>query len=738
MQAAMDRLATFLERRRLLVVGVWGVLLLAALPFAARQSEHLTAGGFAVPGSQSAAVDKNLERFEGAQREYLAVVLAKREGANATAVREEIERVDRLVARLPHVELTDPAAARARREAAGASITVMPLALAGSQDQLADATVDLRDALGDEARGGVQPYLVGQQALWAGMQELAQEDLEAAEATGFPIVLLILLVVFGSLAAAALPLLLGLASVSLTGAVVYFLSQATDMSVFVTNVASMIGIGVAVDYSLFVLARYREEIRGGAAPEDARRLALRTSGLAVAFSGVTVMVSLAGLYLVDSTTIRSMAVGAIIVVAVSVLAAVTLLPVLMSLFGRRVYARGRIALTTQLVARAVRSRPRRRGSTRPEAVAARTGFWERWTARVTRRPWVAALTSAGVLLVLAIPAFSLVFGDGALRQFPEGNATRTGAELAAQKQGAGAAGPTQLVAELKQGNVRTPANREALVAYEDELSRDPEVARVLPPSPSRDGRAVLIAVLPRHDAESPQAERLVERLRADAGPLDGVAELSVGGATAAGDDFQNLVSGSMWKILAFVLVFSYLVLFLLLRSVLLPLKAVLMNLLSVAAAYGVLVAVFQWGWLDGLLGYESLGYINSMTPPFLLAIVFGLSMDYEVFLLSRIRERYDVTGDTTTAVAQGLRASAATISSAALIMVAVFAVFATTGTPSIKEIGLGLSVAIALDATLIRLILVPATMELMGRWNWWLPGPLARRLPRADFEGSPA
>ena len=738
MQAAMDRLATFLERRRLLVLGVWGVLLLAALPFAARQSEHLTAGGFAVPGSQSAAVDKNLERFEGAQREYLAVVLAKREGANATAVREEIERVDRLVARLPHVELTDAAAATARREAAGASITVMPLALAGSQDQLADATVDLRDALGDEARAGVQPYLVGQQALWAGMQELAQEDLEAAETTGFPIVLLILLVVFGSLAAAALPLVLGLASVSLTGAVVYFLSQATDMSVFVTNVASMIGIGVAVDYSLFVLARYREEIRGGAAPAEARRLALRTSGLAVAFSGVTVMVSLAGLYLVDSTTIRSMAVGAIIVVAVSVLAAVTLLPVLMSLFGRRVYARGRIALTTQLVARAVRSRPRRRGSTRPEAVAARTGFWERWTARVTRRPWIAALASAGVLLVLAIPAFSLVFGDGALRQFPEGNATRTGAELAAQKQGAGAAGPTQLIAELKQGSVRTPANREALAAYADELARDPEVARVLPPAPSRDGRAALIAVLPRHDAESPQAERLVERLRADAGPLDGVAELSVGGATAAGDDFQNLVSDSMWKILAFVLVFSYLVLFLLLRSVLLPLKAVLMNLLSVAAAYGVLVAVFQWGWLDGLLGYESLGYINSMTPPFLLAIVFGLSMDYEVFLLSRIRERYDATGDTTTAVAQGLRASAATISSAALIMVAVFAVFATTGTPSIKEIGLGLSVAIALDATLIRLILVPATMELMGRWNWWLPGPLARRLPRADFEGSRA
>ena len=738
MQAAMDRLAAFLERRRLVVLVAWMALLLAAVPFAARQSEHLTSGGFAAPGSQSATVDRNLERFESAQSEYLAVVLAKRPGAGEREVRAEIERVDRLAAGLPHMELTNEAATTARRQAADASITVMPLALDGSQDELADATVDLRDELGDESRAGVQPYLVGQQALWAGMQELAQEDLEAAETTGFPIVLLILLAVFGSLAAAALPLVLGLASVGLTGAVVYFLSQAMDMSVFVTNVASMIGIGVAVDYSLFVLARYREEIRRGAAPDRARRLALRTSGLAVAFSGVTVMVSLAGLWLVDSTTIRSMAAGAIIVVAISVLAAVTLLPVLMSLFGRRVYARGRIALTLQLVVRAVRSRARRPGSTRPDAVAARTGFWERWTTRVTRRPWTAALASAGVLLVLAIPALSLDFGDGALRQFPEGNTTRTGAELAAQKQGAGAAGPTQVVAELKQGSVRSPDNREALAAYADELARDPEVARVAPPAPSSDGRAVLIAVQPRHDAESPQAEALVERLRAGGGPLTAVAELSVGGATAAGDDFQQLVSGSMWKILAFVCVFSYLVLFLLLRSVLLPLKAVLMNLLSVAAAYGVLVAVFQWGWLDGVLGYESLGYINTMTPPFLLAIVFGLSMDYEVFLLSRIRERYDATGDTTTAVAQGLRASAATISSAALIMVAVFSVFASTGTPSIKEIGLGLAVAIALDATLIRLILVPATMELMGRWNWWLPGPLARRLPRADFEGSPA
>jgi uncharacterized membrane protein YdfJ with MMPL/SSD domain len=738
MQAAVDKLSGFLERRRFLVLSVWVALLLAAAPFAAKQTDHLTSGGFLVPGSESDVVDSNLERFDGAQRETLAVVLAKREGATAGAVRAEIERVDTLAARLPHVEVTPAAAERASRQAGDASITVMPLTVDGDPDELADLATDLRDELGTgETRGGVQPYLVGQQALWAGMQDLVKEDLESAETAGFPIVLLILLAVFGSLAAATLPLALGFFSVGLTGAGIYFLSQATDMSVFVTNVASMIGIGVAVDYSLFVLARYREEVRAGAEPAEARRLALRTSGLAVAFSGVTVIISLAGLFLVESTTIRSMAMGAIMVVAVSILAAVTLLPVLMRLLGRRAYARGRIALTLALIGRRFRSAPRRRGSTAPGVL--RAGFWERWTARVTRRPWSAALASAAALLVLAIPALSLEFGDGPLRQFPQGNETRVGAELAARELGAGASGPTQIVARLDEGRATDGANRRALAEYSVKLRDDPEVARVAPVQPSRDGRAALFVLQPRHDPDSPQAQAMIDRLRSDeSSALTRMADVDVGGTTAFTEDFKDLVSGSMWKILVFVMLFSYLVLFVLLRSVLLPLKAVLMNLLSVAAAYGVLVAVFQYGWFDGLLGFDSLGYINTMTPPFLLAIVFGLSMDYEVFLLSRIRERYEATGDTRTAVAQGLRASAATISSAALIMVAVFGVFAGTGTPSIKEIGLGLSVAIALDATLVRLILVPATMEIMGRWNWWLPKPLARVLPRTDFERAPA
>jgi RND superfamily putative drug exporter len=340
------------------------------------------------------------------------------------------------------------------------------------------------------------------------------------------------------------------------------------------------------------------------------------------------------------------------------------------------------------------------------------------------------------MLALAVPALSLQSKDGALRQFPQGDDTRVGAELAAGRTSPGAAGPVQVVVRLREGDAAAEANRAAIARYAERLARDPAIATVARPRPSSDGRAVLLSAVPRSDPESRATFALVDRLRDDLGPLARVAQLDVGGPTASVHDFNRLVSGSMWKILLFVLAASYVVLLVLLRSVLLPLKAVLMNLLSVGAAYGVLVVVFQWGWLDGLLGYESLGYINTMTPPLLLAIVFGLSMDYEVFLLSRIRERYEATGDTRRAVAEGLEGSAKTITSAALIMVAVFAVFAGTGVPSIKEIGLGLTVAIALDATIVRLILVPATMELLGKWNWWLPRPLERVLPEAAFEAS--
>jgi RND superfamily putative drug exporter len=494
----------------------------------------------------------------------------------------------------------------------------------------------------------------------------------------------------------------------------------------------MIGIGVAVDYSLFVLARYREEIAAGHDPDKARARSMATSGIAVLFSGLTVIVSLAGLYMIDNTAIRSMALGAILVVAVSLLASATLLPALIRAFGHRTHTPGRVIGRLKR-SPGQREEPRVSPSGRTPArehgpLGQRSPFWERWTAAVTKRPVLAVVATSAILLTLAIPALSLEMGAGALRQFPAGYETRVGFEKAAAVTGAGGTSRVQVLVEADSG----AGLRERVDAVTARLERDGAVADVLPAQTSRDGTAAIVAATTRKDSESASAKALVERLRAD------LPEAKVGGVTAAQSDLTDLISSSMWKVLLFVLGLSFIVLTVLLRSVILPLKAVLMNLLSVGAAYGVMVAVFQYGWVDGFMGFQSNGYLDPLIPPLVLAVVFGLSMDYEVFLLSRIRERYEAVGDTRLAVAQGLAGSARTITSAALIMVAVFAVFIGTGVPSVKALGVGCAVAIALDATLVRLILVPAAMELMGRWNWWLPSPLARILPKGSFEELPA
>ncbi len=513
-----------------------------------------------------------------------------------------------------------------------------------------------------------------------------------------------------------------------TGALIYFISLQVTTSVFVTNMASMIGIGVAIDYSLFILARYREERGAGRGRREARSEALSTSGLAVTFSGLAVIISLAGLWMVDNQALRSMALGAMTVVAVSILAATTLLPALIAMLGDRVMPGG-------LVAGALRSLRRLFRRDQPSAQS-RAGFWQRWTVRVMARPWTAITAVSAVLLTLAIPVLSLQTGTEALEQFPKGSDVRVGNELASKQLGGGT-DPIQIVAAFP--HAPDSANRVTVAGFVRRLDATPGVSSVA--SPAFGGHSALIQLTPSAPSESDAAAALVDRLRDSVVPgtaLAGVATVSVGGETARSQDVRRLISGSMWKIVLFVLALSFVVLMVMLRSLLLPLKAVLMNLLSIGAAFGVLVAIFQWGWIDGFLGFESQGALDTINVPLIFAVVFGLSMDYEVFFISRIRERYMRHGDNERAVAEGLASSARTISSAALIMTAVFAVFTLTGVPSIKELGLGCAVAIALDATLVRLILVPAAMKLMGRWNWWMPAWLDRALPDLSFESRPA
>jgi RND superfamily putative drug exporter len=716
MQAVMDRLERFVQRRRRLVLAGWIVLVLASVPFAARQTENLTGGGFETKGTGSRTVSDALAGdFQGIQAEDLSIVLDNRKRdpqALAAAIdkvrKDGFEDVD-------HVALNPRALAAAR--ASTDDVVILPLVVSGNRDETVDDAATIRENLGidkDEATA-VPMHLVGPSALWAGLQQLSKEDLEQAEGIGLPIVLLVLLAVFGSLVAAALPLALGVGSVVVTGAIVFFLSKVYGMSIFVTNMASMLGIGVAVDYSLFILARYREELHLGRSPDDARRVALRTSGMAVSFSGLTVIVALAGLFLVDAKVVRSMAIGAIVVVAIAVLAAITLLPALIGLAGRRVSEPGKI------VGRVFR----RRKEPKPGP-----GFWDRWTATLMRRPLPFALGAAFVMLLIAVPALSMKENTAAVAMFPKDFETRVGFDLAAQKVGAGRLGPIQVLADYGS----RPVDQAAVQRYVQGVQKLPGVKEVVAPLVSRDGRKALVQIIATDGFESDTSVRLVDRLRDTPGPSG--AQTAIGGARAQNQDDTGVIAGALWKVALFVVLLSFFVLLMVLRSVALPIKAVAMNALSVAAAYGVLVIVFQWGWFDGFLGFQSLGYVQAITPVLLLAIVFGLSMDYEVFMLSRIKERYQATGDTQQAVAQGLSASAQTISSAALIMVAVFAIFAGTGVPQVKEIGVGLAVAIALDATIVRLVLVPTTMQLMGDRNWWLPRWLDRLLPDMDFESS--
>ena len=732
MRDGMKRLAGVLGRRRRWVLAAWLAIVVLALPFAAKQTEHLTGGGFDVPGSESKAVADSMQGVFAKESGGVAVLLQAEPGASATERSAAVDRVRREVAAVAGISLPPSVARRGELQLQRSDSTLLPLSSSVPPDELIDPAVDLREALDPgTASGGITTYLAGQPTVWAGMQELSKEDLAKAEAGGFPIVALILLVVFGSLAAAVLPLTLGFVSVMLTGALIYFISLQMTTSVFVTNMASMIGIGVAVDYSLFILARYREERRAGRDCDAARSEALATSGLAVAFSGLAVIVSLAGLWMVDNQALRSMALGAMTVVAVSILTATTLLPALIAMLGDRVMPGGIVARVLRFFKHTVFRRPRPVAAT---PATAGPGFWDRWARRVMERPILAVTGSAAVLLLLASPVLSMETGTAALEQFPKDSDVRVGNELAAEQIGGGA-DPIQIVASFPS----TP-DRAAVIGFADELRGQPGIGAVA--APVYAGDSVLIEATTIAASDTDAATAVVDRLRESTVPASALAatasSVDIGGETARTDDVRVQISGSFWKIVGFVLALSFIVLMVMLRSLLLPLKAVLMNLLSIGAAFGVLVAVFQWGWLDSVLGFESLGALDTINVPLIFAIVFGLSMDYEVFLMSRIRERYLVHGDNERAVAEGLASSARTISSAALIMSCVFAVFVLTGVPSIKELGLGCAIAIALDATLVRLILVPAAMKLMGRWNWWMPSWLDRALPNLSFEGGGA
>lgn len=708
------------RRRPRLILALWVAIVAVALPFTARQSDHLTSGGYSVPGSGSSAVNDILAReYPRMSRATIAVLLWPHKGATTDDLRLAIGHVAGAVRGISGVELPSRISSSATGAARKVTPIVLPLHVSASEERAEDIARILRERLrpGAGVRGGVDVHLLGESALWAGLNETSKQQLIRAEVIGFPILLLVLLLIFGSLSAALLPIVLGAVAVTVAGAFIYLLSLTMQLSVFVTDTASMLGIGLAVDYSLIILARVRQELAAGHELPQALATANATSGRAVRFSGLTVIASLVGVWVIPNGTLRSMALGAMLVVAVAMLASLTLLPALIEILGAR-----RVSANLFAARLAGHNRQRdRRGA----------GLsWERWTAVVTGHPLLSIAVSGSVLLLLCIPALSIHTSTGALQQLSPNNETHVGFAEAAALQGPGLLGPVNVT-------VHSSA-RASEIVLDHEVRRLvhtaaglPHVHEIGPPEISRDRSYALLTIVPSVDPESPDAAQLVRQLRrSPAAALPGhELTVAVGGTSASLLDEEQEIAHSLWKLIFAVLGLAFIVLTVLLRSLLLPLKAIVMNLLSVGAAYGVLVMTFQWGWFDAIFGYHSPGHVDTLIPPLILAIVFGLSMDYEVFLLTRIKERWLASGDSKKAVAEGLATSASTISSAALVLVCVFAVFVGTGLPSIKEIGVGAAVAIALDVTLIRLVLVPATMELLGEWNWWLPKRIDRLLP---------
>ncbi len=588
---------------------------------------------------------------------------------------------------------------------------------------------------------------------------LGEFEEPSAEILGLAFATIILVVAFGSVLAMGLPIGVALAGIAAGSVLVTILSNLIEMPDFAPFLGIMIGLGVGIDYALLIVTRYRENLHHGHGPEEATSIAIDTAGRSVAFAGVTVVVSFLGMLVMGVAFIQGLAVSAAVVVALTVVASLTLLPALLGFAGERVeVTRWRGLVATGLVALGLVGvglkvaplmigfplaivvlavgfavAPLRKELRRRPPKPLRATFAYRWSRFIQRNPWPAALGGAALLLVLSVPVLGLRLGFSDEGNFAEGTTTREAYDLLADGFGPGFNGPFFLATA---GDGADPAVLEGITAA---VSADPGVAFVSPAIPAPSGQAHLWQITPISAPQDAETTALVNRLRSEvlvAGETALGAEIAVTGQVPATVDFSELLSSRMPLFFAAVLVLSFLLLMVVFRSLFVPLKAVVMNLLSIGAAFGIMVALVQWGWFSDLTGLAP-GPIETFAPMMLFAIVFGLSMDYEVFLLSRIKEEYNRTGDSHTSVANGLAATARVITAAAAIMVFIFGAFLLESDRVFKLFGVGLATAIFLDATVVRMLLVPATMELLGDRNWWLPRWLDRILPTINVEGSP-
>jgi uncharacterized membrane protein YdfJ with MMPL/SSD domain len=615
---------------------------------------------------------------------------------------------------------------------AGPVLPVTPqLAYVQIQSSLENAKASNRTPALRRAVGEVpvtRLYVTGFPAINHDTQPLYSQDLARGESIAIPIALLVLAFMFATLGGIAVPLAFAAITIPTTLGGVWVFAHVLDMATYVTNIVSLIGIAIAVDYSMLVVFRFREELDRTDDHREALLQTMATAGRATIFSGMTVAVGLALLVVMPLPFIRSMGVGGLLVPIVSVAASATLLPALLSLLGRRVNS-------LRIVPKSVLAR----------RTASEHGFWARLAAAIMRRPVAVLLAASAVMIAIAVPALQLKLTSGDNRGIPGNTSATEGLLVLERALGAGALAPNQIVIDTgRPGGALAPAVVAGELRLVAQLRGDPAVnpRTVVAPALLPPGRAHPTSLLDStdqiaqvraagySDSGTPAAADLVHRIRERYVPAAGFGgvRVLVTGAPAFGVDFLAKAYGAFpWLVLA-VLVLSYFLLLRAFRSVVLPVKAVLMNLLSVTATYGVLVLIFQHGLGHDLLGLKTSSQIEGWIPIFLFAVLFGLSMDYEVFLLSRMREEWDAAGDNERAVAFGLQHTGRIITAAAIIMIAAFAGFSAGRFVGLQEFGVGLSAAILLDATIVRALLVPAAMKLLGRWNWYLPEQVRRAM----------
>ncbi|MCC7078547.1 MAG: MMPL family transporter [Acidimicrobiia bacterium] len=712
----VERMSAWSVRRRRRVIVLWVVVLVAFNAVAASIGSQFT-NAFSLPGTESQeAFDILEERFPERSGDTAEIVFKAEGGIEDAGVRSRMEDA------FGRIEDYDEVVAVLSPYGEGGTGQMSPegtiaFAVVQFEGQAGDIDIDkvkeikeiAESAAGDGLTVEVGGFVVA---------AAEQEPPGLGEAIGFFAAMIILLIAFGSLLAMVLPLVIAMFGIGVGLTIMTVLTHVLKTPQFAPQLASMIGIAVGIDYALFIVTRYREGLEHGMEPEEAIARSSGTAGRAVVFAGVIVVISMLGMLLMRFQFVEGLAVGAATVVFVTMVASATLLPALLGFTGRNI-DKFHIPFFAK------------RQSTDE------TSIWFRWSRRIQRHPGLFATMSFLVLVLLATPVFSMRLGVADAGNDPKSHSTRRAYDLLSEGFGPGSNGHIILVASLESSE-----DLDALEGLRGDLEGTEGIVAVGPAVPNEAGDAAVVNVTPAFAPQDVETSELVDEIRTEIVPraLAGSgAVVRVGGFTAIIDDFSRQIAQRLPVLIGVVLALSFLLLMVVFRSVLVPLKAAVMNLLSIGAAYGVIVAIFQWGWFADEIGVGRPGPIEAWIPMMLFAILFGLSMDYEVFLLSRVREEYLRTNDNALAVANGLAKTARVITAAALIMVTVFLSFVLSGDlRQVKLFGIGLAVAVLIDVTLVRVVLVPSTMELLGDANWWLPRWLDRLLPTLRIEAEEA